>query len=160
MEKLEGFSDATRIWIYQSNRILQASEIKEINTILVNFNKEWATHGSKMKTACFVVEPCFIFMAVDQSAIEASGCSIDSSVKVLKEIESKFNIDLFDRLNLTYVDSQGQIQMIKMGDFQEGLKAGIFTEETIVFNNLIDSIRDLESNWKTTVSKSWHKNLV
>ncbi|MEZ4938841.1 MAG: ABC transporter ATPase, partial [Crocinitomicaceae bacterium] len=92
MEKLQGFSDQTRIWIYQSNRLLHPSEIVEINALLEEFNKEWATHGSKMKTNCFVIAPCFLIFAVDQSEIEASGCSIDSSVRVLKKIENKFDI--------------------------------------------------------------------
>lgn len=160
MEQLANFSDQTRIWIYQANRHFTPEEIPSINQALNSFSKEWAAHGANMKTACFIVDPCFIIMAVDQSNISASGCSIDSSVKILKEIEKKFDLDLFDRLNLSYENEQGQIEIIKMSEFQNGLKSGQFNTNTIVFNNLIDSIQDLRSNWKTTVANSWHKNLI
>ncbi len=160
MELLKDFSDQTRIWIYQSDRLLQPTEIEEINSILNEFSKEWATHGNQMASKCFVIEPCFIIMAVDQSIISASGCSIDSSVRVLKNIEAKFDLNLFDRLTLSYEDTNGQVQLIKMADFQNGLKSGVFNENTIVFNNLIDNIVDFRQNWKTSVSKSWHQNLL
>lgn len=160
MELLNNFSDQTRVWIYQSNRLLQATEIEKINLILGEFSKEWATHGNQMASACFVIEPCFIVMAVDQSIVSASGCSIDSSVKILKMIEEKFDISLFDRLNLSYLDSEGNIQLIPMAEFQNGLKSGLFNEDTVVFNNLIDNLPDLRNNWKTTVAKSWHQNLI
>lgn len=160
MEKLDGFHPQTRIWVYQSNRFLAPNEIERINIKLEDFSKEWATHGSKMKTACFVIEPCFIIMAVDQSEMAASGCSIDSSVKVLKEIEVEFNIDLFDRLNLSYIDQEGRVQLIKMEEFQKGIAEGLFNEETLVFNNLVDNLEDFKQHWKTTVANSWHRNLV
>lgn len=160
MEQLAGFSDQTRIWIYQSNRILTPWEIESINNILKDFSKEWATHGTQMQTSCFVIEPCFIIMAVDQSNLSASGCSIDSSVKVLKEIENQFDIDLFDRMNLSYVNENGDVEIIKMSDFQQGAKEGRFTGSTIVYNNLVDNIQDLKQNWKTEASNSWHKNII
>ena len=160
MEQLADFSDQTRIWIYQSNRLFKTDEITKINSILNGFSKEWATHGNQMASKCFVVEPCFIIMAVDQSIVAASGCSIDSSVKILKQIEKEFDLDLFDRLNLSYIDSSGVVQLIKMDEFQNGLKNGVFTADTIVFNNLIDNLPDLNAKWKTKVANSWHANLI
>jgi hypothetical protein len=159
MNKLEGFSDNTRIWIYQTNRLLSNSEISSIGSILNEFSKEWATHGSRMKTACFIEGPCFAIMAVDQNEMEASGCSIDSSVRILKQIEQEFDLDFFDRLNLSFENNEGQIEIIKMNDFQNGLKSGIFNEETVVFNNLINSIEEYRTVWRTPVKNSWHKNL-
>lgn len=160
MEHLKEFSENSRVWIYQSNRIMTQTELKKIDEVLSHFNQEWLTHGSQMKSSCFTIAPCFIIIAVDQSIIEASGCSIDSSVRMLKEIEQNFDLDLFDRLSLSFQNLEGEIEIIKMAEFQKGLKEGIFNEDTIVFNNLISNLIELRNNWKVPVKESWHKNLI
>jgi len=160
MEKLEGFSNATKIWVYQSNRLLTPSEISSIEERLAIFSKEWATHGELLKTACFIIAPCFIVMAVDQQHMSASGCSVDSSYKVLKELEKEFGIDLFDRMNLSFENSNQEVEIISMNEFRKGLGTGLFDENTVVFNNLVTTLEEFRSNWKTIVKNSWHNSLI
>jgi len=60
---------------------------------------------------------------------------------------------------LTYKEGS-EIKMMAMADFQNGLATGDFSEETIVFNNLIETKVDFETKWEVSVKDSWHSNLI
>jgi hypothetical protein len=37
---------------------------------------------------------------------------------------------------------------------------GLITDETVVFNNLVDTKEAFEKNWEISLGESWHKQLV
>ena len=149
----------SRVWIYQSDRRMTDEEVAEIRKYGSNFLSNWAAHGSDLQAAFEVFYNQFIVLFADESQVKASGCSIDSSVRFIKEIEQHYNLDLFKRLNLTY-KSGDSIQMMQMADFQKSLGNGDLSKETIVFNNLVETKADFETNWEVPVSDSWHANLI
>ncbi len=149
----------SRVWIYQANRKLNDKEVTEIRNYGANFIDQWAAHGSDLQAAFEVFYNQFIVLFADESQVKASGCSIDSSVRFIKEIEKEYQLDLFDRLNLTY-KSGSEIKMMAMADFQTALEKGQLNEETIVFNNLIETKGEFESKWEVPVKESWHANLI
>lgn len=148
----------SRVWVYQSNRAFSNEEVGELTEILNKFNASWEAHGTKLNSAIEIFYNQFIVFFVDETGQNATGCSIDKSMGIIKEIQSKFNVDLLDRMNLTYRDGS-QIKNIKMGDFQDGIQKGIFTPETIVFNNLVTTKATFLDGWETQAKFSWHKNL-
>lgn len=149
----------SRVWIYQSNRKLTDKEAREIKTHGEDFIAGWAAHGADLKAAFDVFYNQFIVLFADESQVKASGCSIDSSVRFIKEIEKAYKIDLFDRLNLAY-EENGEVNTTRMNEFQEGLAEGKFDETTIVFNNLVETKGDFDTKWKVQVRDSWHAQLV
>ena len=88
---------SSRIWIYQSDRKLSDLEVQNISDELEEFCSTWVAHQQQLKTSFNVFHNHFIVLAVDENSLNASGCSIDSSVKKVKEIEEKHNISLFNR---------------------------------------------------------------
>jgi hypothetical protein len=44
------FSDNSRVWVYQCNRIFTLSEALEIEELLEKFNKEWNSHGDEVNS--------------------------------------------------------------------------------------------------------------
>lgn len=151
-------SDNSRVWIYQSNRLFTDSEVIKLNEILTEFNLSWAAHGKKLNSSFEVVDNLFIILAVDEEGQNATGCSIDSSVSVIKQINELLKVDLLDRLNIAYIENN-EVQICKMFDFQEKIKSGIITPNTIVFNNLITNYGEFKKNWKTEAKNSWHSDL-
>ncbi|MFT6167640.1 MAG: hypothetical protein ACJAV5_000445 [Vicingaceae bacterium] len=152
-------ADYSRVWIYQANRRLTDAEANEIKAHGDKFIEKWAAHGSNLQAAFEVLYNQFIVLFADESQVKASGCSIDSSVRFIKEIEKHYQLDLFDRLNLTYKDG-ANIKMMPMADFQNSLEKGELSEETIVFNNLIETKGEFDSKWEVAVKDSWHSNLI
>lgn len=150
----------SRIWIYQSNRALDTSEVEVASAVLLNFTEQWTAHQNDLKASFTLIYNRFIVLAVDESSAGASGCSIDSSVRVLKQLESELGIDLFNRTLVYYKASEDYIESAEMSDFKAMLQSGELSHDTLVFNNMISHAHQLEQEWEVPISKSWHKQLL
>tara|TARA_R110002049_G_scaffold125972_3_gene281610 strand:- start:607 stop:1086 length:480 start_codon:yes stop_codon:yes gene_type:complete len=157
--KYQELAPHSRVWIYQSNRKLTEKEVNEIESRADEFIANWNAHGAALSSAFALLENTFLVFFVDESLAKASGCSIDSSVGFVKHIEKAFNLDLFNRLNVAY-EQEGDLELTSMANFQELLKVGKVTEDTLVYNNLVATKGEFESNWKTAVKESWHARLL
>ncbi|MCX6181555.1 MAG: ABC transporter ATPase [Bacteroidetes bacterium] len=149
----------SRVWIYQSNRILTNEETAKAQEIINGFLPNWKSHGKELEAAIELYHNLFIVVFANEAAEAPSGCSIDSSVGMIKQIQSALNIDLFDRLTLAYIKDD-QIALCKLFHFEEKLKSGELNAETLVFNNLVSSKEMLISSWLTPVKNSWHNQLL
>ena len=152
------FSPQSKVWIYQSNRRFTDQETAEIQAILNDFVAQWTAHGHQLKAKAEVFHQYFIVLTVDQDVANATGCSIDSSVRVIKDIESKFGLDLFDRFNMAYkIDDE--VHVATKEDFETLISIKKIGLDTIVFNNLVQTREDFEQKWEVPLQDSWHKNI-
>lgn len=148
-------SDNSRIWIYQSNRILNEKEEAEILDMLKNFTSTWQAHGHDLAALAEIIHDQFIVISVDEQIAGATGCSIDKSVGLMKEIEQKYNINLFDRFRIAY-RQENELKSCDRAEFEELIQKGIVNENTIVFNNLIQTRKELKTAWEIPFKESWH----
>jgi hypothetical protein len=152
------FSPQSKVWIYQSNRRFTDQETSEIQNILNDFVAQWTAHGHQLKAKAEIFHQYFIVLTVDQDVANATGCSIDASVRVIKEIESKFGLDLFDRFNMAYkIDDD--VHVATKEDFETLISIKKIGLDTIVFNNLVQTLEDFEQKWEVPLQDSWHKNI-
>jgi hypothetical protein len=100
----------------------------------------------------------FLILIVDESQAGASGCSIDKSVNFMKQLEQHFSISLFDRFNLAYRSGE-EVVSVPRQQFEELLKGGQINTETIVFNNLVQNVTELQTKWEVPFKDSWHIQL-
>jgi hypothetical protein len=152
------FSEHSRVWIYQSDRELYDEQVKELQEILNNFTAEWTAHNHQLKAKAEIRYNRFLILVVDESQAGASGCSIDKSVNFMKEIEQQFGIHLFDRFNLAYREGE-KVLSTPRHHFEELLKSGKINTDTIVFNNLVQDLQQLETKWEVPFKNSWHAQL-
>lgn len=120
-----------------------------------DFIGEWQAHGQALAAMAEIYHHQFIILSVDEQIAGATGCSIDKSVHLMKELESKFNINLFDRFRMAYKSGE-EIINCSREEFEDRIKKGIVNENTLVFNNLISSRKELETSWNIPLSDSWH----
>lgn len=144
-----------RIWIYQSDRKLTDQEVEEITDKLTNFVNEWVAHSTPLKASFDLKYNRFIILAVDTDYHAASGCSIDSSVRAIQEIEQLYKINLLDKMNVTYRTGEF-IAHKPLIDFKKMAKTRAVTGKTIVFNNLVNTIEEYENYWEVPAEESWH----
>ena len=147
-------SEDSRIWIYQSNKELNNDQVSEISSELNEFLKTWNTHGKPISCSYQVKYNRFIIIAAENT-LEISGCSIDSSVAFIQSLEAKYSIVLLDKMDVAYRNNQ-TIDIISLKDFKQMVKNKSITPTTIVFNNLVSNVSELNSHWETTVEDSWH----
>tara|TARA_B100000886_G_scaffold339955_1_gene307131 strand:+ start:2013 stop:2480 length:468 start_codon:yes stop_codon:yes gene_type:complete len=141
-------SNYARVWIYQSDRPFNSSEKTDIEIQLTDLCNNWNTHGSILHCS-FQLHDWFICLFVDESKQGASGCSIDSSVAVIKAIANQYNIDFFNRMNIAFLDGEST-KVLPIAEFKKQL-----TPQTVVFNNLVSTKSEYESKWKVPLSESW-----
>lgn len=150
--------DSSRVWVYQSNRAFTQEELVELKNELDQFGASWEAHGTKLNSAIEIYYNQFIVIFVDESGQEATGCSIDKSVVLVKTIESKYGISLLDRMNLTY-KTDDTVENIRMADFQTLAQKREIQNTVTVFNNLVISKAEFISKWEVEAKDSWHANL-
>ena len=149
----------SRVWIYQSDREFTKKEIGFISAKAEDFINQWTRHGDDLKGSFTIKYNQFLVLAVDESFNNVSGCSIDSSVRFIKELENELKLDLMNKMNITFKDNKN-INLVKMSDFQQFAKDKKVTSETIVFNNMVATKEDFESNWEVPAKESWHKRFL
>lgn len=142
-------SNNSRVWIYQSDRMFTSQEKSIIEKYLFDLCQNWNTHGKPVESS-FLVKDWFICLFVNESFNNASGCSIDSSVSTIKKIEKQFKLDLFNRLNIAYIDNHDNTKVVSLSEFKN-----VVTKDMKVFNNLVQTKYDLEKNWIIPIEKSW-----
>ena len=148
-------SENSRVWIYQSDRPFTKEEEQAIKKILNDFTTEWQAHGHALAALAEIYHHQFIVLSVDEQIAGATGCSIDKSVHLMKEVETKFNINLFDRFRMAYKSGEDIINCSRE-EFEEQIKKGIVDGQTLVFNNLISRRKELETSWNIPLADSWH----
>lgn len=145
----------TRVWIYQSNRKFTDQEVKEIDAAIKTFVEEWTAHGDELQGSYTIRYNRFIVLAVNQQIYEVSGCSIDGSVRFIQTLEQKYGVDLLDKMNVTY--KTGEFVAYKsLLDFKKMAKEKAVTKDTIVFNNLVNTLGEFQDFWEVPAHESWH----
>ncbi|MGC4020919.1 MAG: hypothetical protein QM734_02755 [Cyclobacteriaceae bacterium] len=144
----------SRIWIYQTNRSISSTEKKIISSVLSEFCSEWSAHGNPLTTSFKIELGHFIILSVDENTAGASGCSIDGSVRVLKELGQQLNIDFFDRTNIAFL-LEGEIRLFPMKELPMLFKTGTLTSSSVTFNNLVPNKSSFEKDWKVSTENSW-----
>ena len=145
----------SKIWIYQSNRKFSDEEFNEIENELKSFIENWSAHGAGLQASFQLKYNRFIILAVNQDVQQTTGCSIDSSVAFIQNLEQKYQVDLLDKMNVTFKNGE-HIAHKSLIDFKRMAKEKAVTENTIVFNNLVNTIEEFNENWEVAAADSWH----
>ncbi len=148
------FHPGSRVWVYQSSRLFGMSEALEIEDRLNDFIRNWDSHGAPVKGAAHLFFGQFIILIADETVTGVSGCSTDTSVRLIKETEQRFGVNMFDRTTLAFV-IKDKVQLLPLAQLQYAADNGFITPETLYFNNLVQTLQELEENWIIPVKGSW-----
>lgn len=151
--------ETARVWIYQASRTFTETELQEINTEMDSFVKDWTAHGSDLKAGYEIRYNRFIVLGLDQLQTAASGCSIDASVHFIQQLEKKYDVELLDKMNVSY--KQGEYIAYKpLSDFKKMARQKAVSKNTIVFNNLVNNKQEYEEHWEVPAAESWHARFM
>ncbi|HTB53326.1 MAG TPA: hypothetical protein VK718_11195 [Ferruginibacter sp.] len=148
------FADSSRVWIYQSSRLFTMSEAFELEDMLHPFVTGWKSHGDEVKGYANLFFGQFIVLMADESATGVSGCSTDSSVRLIKDIEQKFNVQLFERQTLAFI-VKDKVQLLPLSQLNYAIENNFINADTLYFNNLVQTKKELEEKWIIPAKDSW-----
>jgi len=151
--------DDSRIWIYQSNRDFNESEIGIINDKTISFLDNWQAHGKDLECSYSIIDKRFIIIAVNEIVNPIGGCSIDFSLQLIKDISNTIGIDLLNRL-VVNLKIDNRLESLSLGDLKNKIKDGDFSPETIIFNTAINSKSELLNNFEIDIKSSWLSKFI
>ena len=150
----EDFADSSRVWIYQSSRLFFISEALEMEDMLNDFTANWKSHGTPVKGFANLFFGRFIVLMADETATGVSGCSTDSSVHLIKSIEEKYKVQMFDRQNLAFI-VKDKIEVIPLSQLDYAVENNFINAGTLYFNNTVLSKKEMVEKWIIPVKDSW-----
>ena len=148
------FAAESRVWIYQSSRVFSTQEAIQVESLLKQFAGNWQSHGAPVKGYGHLFFGQFIVLMADEAATGVSGCSTDSSVRLIKQIEQNFGVSMFDRQALAFVVNDA-VQLIPLSQVQDSLNKEVLTTDSVYFNNVVQTKGELEAKWMIPLKESW-----
>ena len=151
---LRGLASTSRIWIFFSHRLLTEEEEAQLSNELNNFVLGWQAHGVDLVASAEVLHNSIVVIGVDEHKEPPSGCSIDKAFKLLKSFGESNAIDFFNRLllNISYCNSA---KIVSRDQVQELINRNEIAGETLVFNNLAQTLGELRATTYLPLTASW-----
>lgn len=153
----EDFAPDSRVWIYQANRRLGMGEALHIEPKLEAFVDGWQSHGAPVKGYANLFFGQFFVLMADETATGVSGCSTDSSVRLMKSLEQELNITLFDRQLLAFLRND-KVELIPLSQVGYALQNGLLQPDTLYFNNTVLTKQQWQDQWMIPIADSWLKS--
>ncbi len=153
----EDFSPDSRVWIYQSSRLFSINEALQIEALLEEFTQNWTSHGAGVKGYGNLFFGQFIVLMADETQATVSGCSTDSSVRLIKNIEQLFHVDLFNRNHLAFI-VKDKVQLLPLSQLAYAFENNFITPDTLYFNNIVQTKKEWEKSWIVPLKESWLAN--
>lgn len=155
---LIALNDQSKVWVYQCNTEVSDEVEEAIKSKLYDFTMFWNSHGKELDCYANLFHKRFLVFVADDSN-HIGGCSIDSSVHLIKQFEQDFNLNFFDRLTYSYVKND-EFHFIHSSAFAEAYKNGSITDETLMVNNLVNTKEAFLTEWIIPLSDSWYKKML
>ena len=159
MQDLLAFPASSRIWIFQADTPLPAESIGIVNMRVREFSRAWTSHNTALKATGGLLHDKFLVLVADESHAGASGCSIDTSVRCIRQLGEEYGVDFFDRLRFSYLEDE-QVKEIHRDDIREAYRNGLINDQTLFFDNLVKNKEEFLTRWLTPFGESWMKRFV
>ncbi len=151
-------SDETRIWIFGSSRPLDGQN-PILQERLNTFFSQWQSHGEPVSGKWRILDDAFLVVLREPDGAQVSGCSIDSMVNQIKQLESELGLSLLDSSRIFY-RRDGAIVSASRAEFKELAAAGVITPDTEVCDTTVSRLSDLKpGGFYKGVKDSWHQRL-
>lgn len=144
----------SKVWIYQASQPFGKDSKKLLTEKLEAFLSQWESHGNPLKASWSLFYDQFVVVTVDETYHAASGCSIDTSVHLIKQLESELGTELLEKSKIAVLEGD-QVSTFSLKDLKRSIEEGVIHPDSIIFNNLVPTLDGLESKWKVPAEKTW-----
>lgn len=148
--------DSARVWIYQSDKNINANQKSIIEEQSFAFCSQWVAHGANLKSASQLVNDRFLVLAIDEGLNSASGCSIDSSLHFVSELGDQLDLNFLDRTQVTFLVDNSLIS-IGLNNLSDEIERGNIKSSTITFNLQAKNMKEYRENWMIPAADTWMK---
>ena len=146
--KFSKLNDKSRIWIFGSDKKLTDSQIKYINSSITCHIQDLSSHKNPLLGSFCILEKYFIIIAIDESINVASGCSVDTIIRLIQSIQNHLSMSLLNRQNI-FCRINSQIVCVPLSKIKEIANSDtLFYDLTIKNKGQIkDILRPIREGW-------------
>lgn len=147
-----------KVWIYIGDNRLNQAEKNELLGKLEPFLSRWKSEGKEFKSSYELIDDQILVIGGVSEGFALSGCTMDA----LKKTVMKWDETL--KMNFTLIPKfcyrqENKIICRSQADFKKDIQAGLVSQDTIVFDNTIQSIEAYRNGIEFPLSKSWHNRV-
>lgn len=146
--------DTSRLWVYQAERTLNPFEQDLVRDATSKFLEEWTAHGSNLKASYDLMHDQFLVITLDENVSQASGCSIDSSVNHIRNLEGMLGVSLINNDKVAFLIDD-KVELLPAIGLKQALLKKEVASSTKVFNNTVQNLGDFKSDWLVESSQTW-----
>jgi len=85
---------------------------------------------------------------------DASGCSIDASVRFVAHLEQALGVTLLEKSRLAFLQA-GAVQTVKHTELKAAIAAGTVLPDTFYFDNTVATKAELDTRWPRPAAETW-----
>lgn len=148
----------SRAWLYTADRVLTAEEQAGLRAAIETFLLEWVAHGQSLQASWRLEGGRCLVIALDERSPNATGCSIDTSVRWLQGLGEQTGVDWMNRNIVTYFNNNASKWVdVPLASFWAARKAGVVNNNTLVVNAVIMSKMECDPTLVCSFQSSWHE---
>lgn len=146
--------DSSRIWIFQSEQPLEQAQIHQLDSQLKVFIEEWTSHQSTVRASFHFQFDYFVIVAVDETQVGPSGCSIDKLFRFVQSMESLLGFSLLSKNKIALM-KENQIVTYSLPVFKNMVKNGEIAPQDQYFDLMVQDKSGLTKDWVKPVTTGW-----
>ena len=146
--------DSARIWIYQADRPLTAAEVAAVQPALRHFADEWTSHGRSLQASAEILHQQFLVIGLDEAVADASGCSIDASVRFVRGVEDALGVSLLEKSRMAFLVN-GQVQLLDRRELKGAVAEGRLQSNTPYFDATVARKAELQASFPAAANQTW-----
>lgn len=151
----------SRVWCFGASERPSEGAIDRLRASMEEFLHTWTAHRADLRAGFDWVQDRFLVIAVDESDVAASGCSIDALTGAVRELEGSANVTLLDTAPIWYRDGSGAIRQVDREEFRRLAERGDVGPATTVFDITVQALEDVRTGaWEVEAGRSWHARLL
>lgn len=145
-----------RVWVFAANDVLSSDAERLLLAEADAFLSEWRAHGTPLLGARELREARFLCIAVDERAAGASGCSVDTLFRRLRDLESALGTSLIAGGQVFWRNVDGVIERGTREQFAAHAAGEAVGPQTRVFDVSVTTLAGWRQSFELDVSASWH----
>lgn len=147
-----------KVWIYLSDKELKGDLHQAVLKAGESFVQNWKAHDVPLSASFEIIHDRFIVVKVDETQYNASGCSIDKLLRLIKQLETDHQLQLLNRLLVAYKTDSG-IEVIHSSKIKELLSSRELNENSLIYNVAASNSEEYK-NWQQSLKETWLKKYL
>ena len=144
-----------KCWIYILEKNINFKS-DEINLILKSLCEKWKSHNNEVVSSFQIYRDRYIILFAEEGI---SGCSIDSSNRLLRYELDRLNINVMPNSKIG-IFIENKIKLEDRSSIINLIKANKLQPNDKMINTTVTNKKEYNKNWILEINKSWLTNFI